>query len=327
MKKFTSFYTYPNFTLDDASVGHKIKLDLDAKKLRQVIYEYQSENGWMLKISADGLLQFSHDKIEEEIEEIEESWKGDLTNAKSIASSWSKYLDICNAIHLCFECCMHRNELNFFSFEFKTVSYGDIARVTYDSDNLPIRQTSYRSGGINTLMRHGDYLPDEIEKVAIPKSAIDYLCIYYLESMLQDDLTLQLAVKVGQSLSDHNISNWSSSVITSWFVTEWYLGKLWDDFVDSKSITGNRKKRMSGVNYTTSIIIEHLQLHKIIDDSKYETINKLRKKRNDIAHKFIDTDATKQDSIEGLDLCKWVLMETTGLEFTFFGHGFPQHGL
>ena len=333
MKKFTSFYTYPNFTLDDTAVAHHSKsLDRDAEKLRQVIYEHQSTNGWMLRISTDGLIQFSDDKLEEEIDKVNESVRNlfdpklvGYKHVKSFDSSWSKYLDICNAIHLCLECCMHTDKLSVPVFEFQTMSYGDTARVTYDSNNVPIRQVSYRNDGVNVLMRHGDYLPDKIKKLVIPKSVIECLCNYYLESILQNDLTLQLAVKVGQSLSDYNTGNWSSSVVTSWFVTEWYLGKLWDEFVLSKSIPKDRLTRMA--NYTTSIKIEHLQLHKIIDDSKCETINKLRKKRNKIAHEFINTNATKEDSIEGLDLCKWVLFETTGLEFTFSVQGFAIHGL
>jgi hypothetical protein len=328
MKQFTSFYTYPNFTLDDnAKVGINVQLPKDSEKIREVIYEYASDRNWVLRISRDGLIQFKEDEIEKEIEDINESWKRDLATAKSFDYSWLKYLEICNLVHLCFECCMHDNGLNLFGFEYQTLSYGDITRVTYDSNDIPMKQASYRGGGTNKLMRYGSYLPDEIKKLAIPTSAINHLCSYYLENLLKDDLSVQLVVKVGQSLNEHNTSNWSSSIVISWFVTEWYIGKLWDDFIQSKSITGNRKKLLNSRDYTASIIVEHLQLHQIIDDAQYEKVSKLRKLRNKIAHEFIDASATKQDSIEGLDLCKWVLLKITGLNFTFNTQGFSTHGL
>ena len=80
-------------------------------------------------------------------------------------------------------------------------------------------------------------------------------------------------------------------------------------------------------DYTASIVIEHLHLQDIIDEEYYLKINKLRKNRNKIAHEFINVNVDKNDSIEGLDLCKWVLYEISELEFPFHVHGPSVHGL
>lgn len=326
--KYISFYTYPNFTLDDtAQLGCHVFLEKDATIIKKIVYDYSCEGIWRLRISRDGLIQFRSTFIEAEINNIELSWRGDLGSAKSFDGIWLKYLNICNAVHFCFECCMHSSGVNLCGIEFNVLSYGDISRVTYDSNDEPFRQASYRGGGINTLIRFGDYFPENIKKIAIPKKCIDYLCSYYLTKLFNDELLLQLVVKVGQSLSMHNIGNWSSSIVVSWFVVEWYIGRLWDDFIDKKFITGDRKRLLNGRDYTASIVIEHLHLQDIIDEENYLKINKLRKNRNKIAHEFINVNVDKNDSIEGLDLCKWVLYKISELEFPFHVHGPAIHGL
>ncbi|MFH1933991.1 MAG: hypothetical protein ABIN18_20770 [Pseudomonadota bacterium] len=326
--KTLGFYPYQRFSIDQKISEEEKHQENLAEFMREPIYQFKGD-GWSFIVSRDSLVQYHNDDFEVFSEEIDATWETEnLADAKSHETVWLSYLTHLNVVYFLLECSMHLN-VNISAFEFFELTYLDTTRITYDQGK-PIRQANYGGKDLNQMIRLGDYKPENNEgfpHFVLPISVIDDLCNYYMVKIFNDNERVNLLHRVAKSLSEHNLRNYDNSLVMSWFILETYINDEWEKLLAIKEITGKRKKILQGRDYTASVKTEILETHGVITPDRYESLNKIRKVRNAIAHNFGSRSATKQESSEALILVQEIIGEHLELNLAYQTHGTPVHGL
>lgn len=113
------------------------------------------------------------------------------------------------------------------------------------------------------------------------------LAIFKTENI---DIYFQLV----KSLADYKMGNYTISLTNSWFIIERLLNNKWEKCLNKinieidenkKRINRDRMKNLTdGNNFTISTIINIMELNGEISFNDFEILDKIRKKRNKIAH-------------------------------------------
>lgn len=118
----------------------------------------------------------------------------------------------------------------------------------------------------------------------------------------------------------HESGKYEASHISAWTITERCLNELWNTHLrelddhhkasgyDEKFINSERKKKLTGRDFTTSIISEFLSLYGILPFDKYQLASRVRKTRNDWLHKLHVID--RADANEAIVLAQFMLRKT-----------------
>jgi len=87
-------------------------------------------------------------------------------------------------------------------------------------------------------------------------------------------------------ISHYKAHNFLEAFISSFFLIEVLINKLWDDYIKNNKDKLNQKRRefLKGRDITLAIKTNFLQLNDAISVELFEKIDNLRKKRNMIAH-------------------------------------------
>lgn len=325
--KALGFYPYQRFSLDNQLPVDAYERSDFALYIRETVYEHRGI-GWSLLVSRDGLVQYHCSRLEAESEEIEQTWAKDISTARSFEQLWQTYLAHLNVIYFLLECSMYL-KTNIKAFEFFELNYLDTTLVTYDGAT-PVRQCNYGGLDRDEMIRHGWLKPkdeSEFRRFVLPRTVLDDLCSYYLSTVLVDEEATQSLLPVAKALSEHNLRNYDVSLVLCWFVVERYIHDLWNKAITSKSITGRRKEKLQGRDYTASVKTEILELSGLLTIQRYDALNAVRSVRNGIAHQFGKRHATKAESTAALTLVREVIEETMSLQFPFQATGVPVHGL
>lgn len=148
---------------------------------------------------------------------------------------------------------------------------------------------------------------------------LDELVLHEDESLIT---ILEEAYKTGCHERD---GRYGESIISGWTVCEQIVAKIWDKYLHSKSVSGERKKKLKGIDYTASIRIEMLNLAGLITPSLFQMLEAARKARNNWVHKMQHPTREDINNVRGAaeDLIKSEFGITTHL-FTGGWSGTPS---
>jgi hypothetical protein len=119
----------------------------------------------------------------------------------------------------------------------------------------------------------------------------------------------------------HESGKYEASHISAWTVAERCLNKLWNTHLHEldnkhtvpgsgeKFINSEREKKLTGRDFTASIISEFLSLSGILPFDKYKLASRVRQTRNDWLHKLRTID--RSDASEAIKLAQFLLRETS----------------
>jgi len=121
----------------------------------------------------------------------------------------------------------------------------------------------------------------------------------------------------------HHSGRFEASHIAAWTIAEKCLDDLWKTHLRdldkqhtapgaAKFINSERKRKLTGRDFTASIISEFLSLSGILPFDKYELASRVRKTRNDWLHKLRAIDRT--DAGEAIVLAQFLLRKTGVLD-------------
>ncbi len=92
-----------------------------------------------------------------------------------------------------------------------------------------------------------------------------------------------------QSYTNLTKGELNQSFILSWTIIEQYLNYKWASLLNNKKVSNNRQKKLKkSRDYTASVKTEILNLFDYLEDDEYNTLNDLRKKRNDFIHEIVN---------------------------------------
>ncbi len=316
--KALGFYTYQRFTVDEPPSENESSRDDDAAIHKEVLFQH-NESEWKLLVSRDGLVQYHCSRLQEKSEQLEGTWDDhSLPPDTGFEPIWSIYLKHLNLIHFLLECSLHLN-VNICAIEFFELKYLDTIRVTYE-DSKPTRHVFYGGSSLDGMIRRGllkSSTRDPHSSFKLPITVLNDLCVYYLTKLIIDETKISFLLPIAKALNQHNLRNYDAAVVLCWFVAEQYINDIWNNELTKRSIMGHRKKILQGNNYNASIKTEILELLGIINTDFYTKCNKIRKIRNNVAHDFGNKNATKQNSIDSLNLAREIAETKLELKFPF----------
>lgn len=96
-----------------------------------------------------------------------------------------------------------------------------------------------------------------------------------------------------KALAEYKISNYSTSIVLAWFITEASLSSLWRTHLESlnhdgdggsRRINSDRWDVLTGRDFTTSIVSNFLELSEVLSTSEFREVDLVRGYRNKIVH-------------------------------------------
>ena len=108
-----------------------------------------------------------------------------------------------------------------------------------------------------------------------------------------------------QSFTHHAQGEYLASFILAWTIVENYIDSLWEQFLSSKEIRGDRKNNLTGRDWTVNHKLQTLNLAGVVKNDNFHTLDVLRKKRNDFVHDM--EEISNAQSLECLKLAAFVI--------------------
>lgn len=248
-----------------------------------------------LKISRDGRISIRVNHIEDAIDAISD----DNLDIDSDIKNWSQYLDYLNSFFLFLDSSVIEID-RIAIFQLYEITNRDAFRVTIDENG----ETVGESIAINSptgRLQLGRYSPrDSLEHIEYSsdiqmRSIISYAAIKMasdnFSKAISDIGTIKTTSSFSKSLSEYKIGNYSSSILTSWFIVESSMNIMWENHLKSlnndeevRRINKDRRKFLNGRDFTASIVSNLLELWEIIPFDIFNHIEDIRKYRNSIVH-------------------------------------------
>lgn len=124
-------------------------------------------------------------------------------------------------------------------------------------------------------------------------------------ALINNNILRQLCVSLYKAHWEFNQFNYTGATIESWVVLEKLINMLWEKYITSSKTKGvkinsERKEKLTGRDFSASIITEILSLAIIIDNKTYNTLTKVRQARNHWMHGL--KNIQEQDAINALNL-------------------------
>ena len=131
-----------------------------------------------------------------------------------------------------------------------------------------------------------------IPRRVIEKEVVEYSLELFDNILIQNDLPLIQIVEAG-FLSACRIRDkrYGEALTLAWAACEQLISIAWKEMIESSESEGtklprNRKKKLTGRDFTASVMIEMLELNRRIDPALYELLENTRKARNKWAHEM-----------------------------------------
>ena len=199
------------------------------------------------------------------------------------------------------------------------------------SGSMPLPVTSWNTHKAITLAASPSYSDDSEDVRALARNAINNkdradrtrplprrvldleVVEHSLETFdqilsLKDEALIRLIEMVYIAAYRKVEKRFGESVVLAWAVCEQILSEAWRNLlVDVKldgRMTGTRRKKLEGRDYSISVIMEMLELHHRLDHKLYQLLERVRKSRNSWVHRMqvpSEGDAdTAMQAVEGL---------------------------
>ncbi|MBL4907146.1 MAG: hypothetical protein JKX94_06810 [Sneathiella sp.] len=150
------------------------------------------------------------------------------------------------------------------------------------------RELSDRTRDLSGRVLNGHYTherPEMFNRRTLSLACVEQSFELLDEVASRDDETLITVLEEAYKIGWHNLEGrFGECIVSGWTACEQILHRKWVRLLQEKGITGSRKKKLFGVNYTISHVIEFLNMSGELDDELYNNLEVARKARNKWAH-------------------------------------------
>jgi len=315
---YTCFYTNKPFWAIE-------RPDLDApefsseftKKMSEIVFARDIE-GISLRIARDGLIELRDQCLEERAQSRNKKFQ-------ELAQMWSEYLQLANSVFLMLDMAAVAAQ-NFALFDFQEVTRKDAFRMSYEngkfsSSGVSIESVSgsYQMGRFLSNYQPGlplSHDPRISFRQVVREKTLSLLSEYISQSLKVHGL-LEKLYSLAKSLSEYKVGNYKVCIVLCWFVIEEILNEKYKDFLKNKNCQVGKKKRINSKrkslltsrDFTASVVSNILELSDVISLAQFNSVDKIRRMRNDIAHGINKMQISGDDSAEALAFTAEFLLE------------------
>ena len=339
MERYIGFYASRPFWSGAKPDFNSININ-DSDKFTEIMSEdvfiHETEN-YKLKLCRDGLILFRLEEIATLLDEYyNNSPKKPLDIGLEIGYL-SKYLNYLNCIYLLLESSV---------LKISKISYFELSEITnrdafsYSFDNGKFSSCSISDQSYNEKFQQGRFLNCyEIctdltfeqnlsfdsrmffRSLIIDEETFNHFTSI-LDSIINDYNNVKILSDLAKGIHEYKIGNYSTSMVLSWFLIEFYLNDIWIKFLDSvnsdegetKRINSSRMKYLRDRDFHISVIQNMLELFGIISLDLCKRINRLRKMRNKLVHKDSGITCGSAECVDAFDVIIFLIKQSMDIE-------------
>lgn len=232
-----------------------------------------------------------------------ESVQGEVSPgpAEEFVRRWGEYLDYLNAFYLLLDSAMVETA-NFGLFQLHEITIRDAFRVRYEDgkyigESLITENISSVFQMRKIASSNPDGVPNEHDRHMIrhvvPRTAIEHASNNFSVVIDSPEAVKDLAA-LTKSLGEYKVGNYATSLVLAWFIIERGISSMWEHHLDSlnrqyendqKRINSERRKFLTGSNFSASIVSNFLELSNVLPYELFDDIDTVRGFRNDVVHK------------------------------------------
>lgn len=262
-----------------------------AFQLSEIVFSIETSE-LTLRISRDGFV-FLHSPINEP--------RGSSDTAEPIdriLSNWNAYLQLLNCFWLLWDAEVTSNQqLDVFTLyeltirEVLRVSCNERGGIAHSSLPPQSRASEFMrrrwSRDAKTLL-----VPMIQAHPVISRESCERAARKFMFAIKDKHLTIALS-SIAKSVSEFKNADYSASAVLAWFVVESVISSIWSDFLektnstregDAPRISKKRREKLTGRDFTMSIICEALELSDVIETDLLRDIDVARSLRNRVVH-------------------------------------------
>ncbi|MCB9772239.1 MAG: hypothetical protein H6754_06775 [Candidatus Omnitrophica bacterium] len=135
------------------------------------------------------------------------------------------------------------------------------------------------------------------------------------EKLLNLDIDLTIFNLINKSHVAYQNYDFNMTLAFNWLAAEYFLSKLFDNFISKNRKTINRDRKSTLEHYMVSEKIEIMNLSGLIDFNLYQEISHIRKKRNKYFHDL--RPINKEDAVRSIELTQSFLKIFYNLQLNF----------
>ena len=290
--------------------------------MSEKVYE-ASLDFFSYQVCRDGLLLLKIHEIENRL------LNHDGLDIHGVVSWWGEYLDYFNCLYLLLDSAVIK-VMKLGYFDLAEVTNKDVFRITFENGKevgASIAQESITS--VYQMARYSSSynMPPQFDprlsrREILPKAVFDEVA-KNLENVAQQKHLVSLLSSIAKGLSEYKVGNYTTSLTLAWFVIESVLLQKWMDCLESKNqtfpdgskrISAERRKTLTGRDYTISVILSILELTDILSFPLYKKIDTVRGYRNKVIHQDQDYICEPDHCVMALEVAKELSLEGTTLD-------------
>ena len=297
-KSYTAFYSSHSFW-----AGSKIDFPVSPtdewfyRQMSEVVYAVNPEE-FSLKVCRDGQILLQVKKLEARKDGSNLSKPIPM---KDRVGLWSEYLDFLNTFYLLLASAVFDVD-KLACFNLHEITIRDAFRVAFDDEDEPSPGV-LSSESLATTFIMGRHLSSYTGRPIGADSRLSFREVISIEaiSYAREQFALVISqsgcekvlASFAKSISEYKIGNYEISIVLAWFITETIVNDLWSTHLDnlnkdlqdsSKRINADRKKFLTGTDFTISIVTNLLELFGVLEGDWLKKVDKVRKCRNSIVH-------------------------------------------
>lgn len=294
--KFTAFYpSRPFWAGSKVDFGPPPKVDgWFHSQMTEDVYTTSTDK-FCLRVCRDG-------RISLRISDLEPSNDPEqLATIEATVRRMGEYLDFLNAFYLLLDSAALKVDQTRY-FDLHEITHRDVFRVTYENGRLAGENIASESiASIFQMARYpssyrSDIPIEEDSRIRMRQVvSIDAIkmAATQLTQVVSSPGTERPLASFAKALAEYKISNYSTSIVLAWFITEASLSSLWRTHLESlnrdgdggsRRINSDRWDVLTGRDFTTSIVSNFLELSEVLSTSEFREVDLVRGYRNKIVH-------------------------------------------
>ncbi len=254
-----------------------------------------NEDSYMLKIFEGGVFIIRKD----DIEKTDFSVNNDFDD---LAKNLSKFMDYLNALYLLFESSFLKMD-NFTFFEISEITNKNFFSLKYENNKV------FNLGGIKieNFYDHDRMFFNQKVKMEV----FDNLNENF-KKVFKNYNAIRILSETLKALVQYKLTNFSSSLILSWIVVEYFMNIYWKKFLKEKQSQGiinceTRTKIENSSDFNMNVVSNILNFNGLFSKNIFNIIGHVRKCRNNIVHSDEKYECKIEDCGKAFEIIKFLI--------------------
>lgn len=257
---------------------------------------YESDT-YTLILCRDGRFMLRVDALEQRIAGLNVS-----EGFHETVSLWGEYLDFLNALYLLFDSALLEVS-SITLFTLNELTRRDVFREVIEggrttSEGLQTESVVSYYQMCRYISSYQQDLPVSmdhriLQRMLAPEASVRRAFDNFQRVMARPG-TEKILASYSKGLSEYKIGNYETAVVLSWFIIEAAVVGIWKRHIDgmnrdmeggTRRINAERKKLLTGRDFTLSMISQLLELWDVLPNDLFRNIDAVRQTRNAIVHR------------------------------------------